>query len=170
MEELSTESTSEVSTTSDQLARSAPPGINSDLAFPTRIGHHYQGVHVLADSVHLGDSYHHEPSPQERAISAVLESLEYPGMHDRRDAVAEAHEGTFDWTFLEGETQFVEMRNKWGDASFDKFQSVNMNFKSWLHDTDEELFCIIGKPGSGKSTFMYVWSISKKLSRTADRM
>lgn len=153
-QEMSTISVPEIPSTSNHLAHSATPGINRDLTFPTRIGHHYQGVHVLADRVHLGDSYHHEPSPGERALNAVLENLRYPGMYDRRDFLKEAHKGTFDWTFLEGETQFVEKRNEHGYARRDRFQTVNMNFKSWLHDTDEKLFCIMGKPGSGKSTFM----------------
>jgi hypothetical protein len=123
------------------------------MPFPQRVGHYYDGVNVTG-SAHLGDVYHHEPSPEERALNAVLGSLRYTGMHDRRDALTEAHEGTFDWTFLEGETQFVEKRDEHGRGHSDRFRTVDMNFKSWLHDSGEGLFCFIGKPGSGKSTFM----------------
>lgn len=120
---------------------------------PARIGHHYDGI-ITGDRVHLGDVYHYEPSPEERVFKSVLESVEYAGMHDRRDILTEAHEGTFDWTFLEGETQFVEKRNEHGNTEHDQFRTVDMNFRSWLHDTHQALFCILGKPGSGKSTFM----------------
>jgi hypothetical protein len=124
------------------------------MPFPERVGHLYDGVHVVGGRAQLGDVYHYEPSPEERALEAVLESLKYPGMLDRRDVLTEAHQGTFDWKFLEGDTQFVEKRYEGGDGEYDRFRNVDMNFKSWLHDTDEGLFCILGKPGSGKSTFM----------------
>jgi hypothetical protein len=117
------------------------------------IGHLYDGVHVTG-SAHLGDVYHHQPSPEERAFNAILESLEYPGMHDRRDALTEAHEGTFDWTFLDGETQFVEKRIELGNRQFDRLRTVSMDFKSWLENKDGHMYCVVGKPGSGKSTFM----------------
>jgi ABC-type glutathione transport system ATPase component len=123
------------------------------MPFPERIGHLYDGVHVTG-SAHLGDVYHHQPSPEERAFNAILESLEYPGMHDRRDALTEAHEGTFDWTFLDGETQFVEKRIERGNGQFDRLRTVNMDFKSWLENKDGHMYCVVGKPGSGKSTFM----------------
>lgn len=48
--------------------------------------------------MHLGDVYNNHGSPDERALKAILDSLSYPGMTDRRDALAEAHEKTFDWT------------------------------------------------------------------------
>jgi ABC-type multidrug transport system fused ATPase/permease subunit len=123
------------------------------MPFPERIGHLYDGVHVTG-SAHLGDVYHYEPSPEERAFNAILESLEYPGMHDRRDALTEAHEETFDWTFLDGETQFVEKRIEFGNGQFDRLRTVNMDFKSWLENKDGNMYCVVGKPGSGKSTFM----------------
>ena len=128
-------------------------GLLPKMPFPTRVGHYYDGV-ITGDRVHLGDVYHHEPSPEERALQTVLESLEYPGMHDRRDALTEAHEGTFDWTFLDGKTKFVEKRMENGNGRFDHFRTVNMDFKSWLENKDGDMYCVVGKPGSGKSTFM----------------
>jgi hypothetical protein len=77
-------------------------------------------------------------------------------MHDRRDAVTEAHEVTFDWAFLEGETQFIEERGVDGYERFDRSRTVDMNFKSWLQDKDQGMYCVVGKPGSGKSKFMCV--------------
>lgn len=91
---------------------------------PARIGHHYDGI-ITGDRVHLGDVYHHEPSPEERVFKSVLESVEYAGMHDRRDVLTEAHEGTFDWAYLEGETQFVEKRDEHGKTERDQFRTVD---------------------------------------------
>jgi hypothetical protein len=126
------------------------------MPFPERIGHLYDGVHIVGGRTQLGDVYHYKQSPEEQALNAILESLRYPGMHDRRDGLTEAHEGTFDWTFLEGETQFVEKRNVLGDEQWDRCRTVDMNFKSWLQDKDQGMYCVIGKPGSGKSKFMCV--------------
>jgi hypothetical protein len=126
------------------------------MPFPERIGHLYDSLQVSGGCVQLGDVYHYKPSPEEQALNAVLESLRYPGMHDRRDAVTEAHEGTFDWAFLEGETQFIEERGVDGYERFDRSRTVDMNFKSWLQDKDQGMYCVVGKPGSGKSKFMCV--------------
>jgi hypothetical protein len=137
------------------------------MPFPERIGHLYDGVHVTG-SAHLGDVYHYKPSPEEQALNAVLVSLRYPGMHDRRDAVTEAHEVTFDWAFLEGETQFIEERGVDGYERFDRSRTVDMNFKSWLQDKDQGMYCVVGKPGSGKSKFMCVRLYSEDSGRKAD--
>lgn len=100
------------------------------MPLPARIGHHYDSVHVSGDRTHLEDVYHYEASPEERALNAVLENLKYPGMYDRRDALTEAHEGTFDWTFSEGKTQFDEKRLEFRDGQYDTFRAVDMDFKS----------------------------------------
>jgi hypothetical protein len=104
----------------------------------------------------LGDVYNNHNSPDERALMAILDSLSYPGIMDRRDALAEAYEKTFDWTFLEGETEFLTERSRDGNEASDSYDKVNMNFRSWLEQENQGLFCVTGKPGSGKSTFMYV--------------
>jgi hypothetical protein len=104
----------------------------------------------------LGDVYNNHQSPDERALKAILDSLSYPGMTDRRDALAEAHEKTFDWTFLDGETKFLEEHYFIHDKEEETHKTINMNFRSWLQQEDQGLFCVMGKPGSGKSTFMCV--------------
>jgi hypothetical protein len=127
------------------------------MASAPNAGRIYQNIHSTDNSrMHLGDVYNDHHSPDERALMAILDSLSYPGMTDRRDALAEAHEKTFDWTFLEGETNFLTERNPNGNEVFDSYDTVNMNFKSWLAQGDRGLFWVTGKPGSGKSTFMYV--------------
>ena len=117
----------------------------------------YQHIYSEGNSrVHLGDVYNDRQSPDERALQAILGSLSYPGMTDRRDALAEAHGQTFDWTFLEGKTRFLKERDTDGLAELDRFENIEVNFKSWLQQENEGLFCVTGKPGSGKSTFMCV--------------
>ncbi|KAI1852645.1 hypothetical protein JX266_002186 [Neoarthrinium moseri] len=70
-----------------------------------------------------------------KAITLLLHSLEYRGMKDREDRIAEAHEKTFSWVF--------------DDTSNEKWFS----FKDWLQ-SDERLYWVTGKAGSGKSTLM----------------
>jgi hypothetical protein len=73
----------------------------------------YDNIRARDNSrIHLGDVYNDYRSPEERALKAILESLSYPGMTDHRDALAEAHERTFDWTFLKGETAFLVERDQ----------------------------------------------------------
>lgn len=119
---------------------------------------HYHDMNFSGNSrVQFGDTHHHGQSSDERAMNAILESLSYPGMTSRRDALAEAHEGTFDWTFLEGETEFVSHRDILQSGEYyDTVHKVDMNFGSWLRCDSGGLFCFTGKPGAGKSTFMYV--------------
>jgi hypothetical protein len=126
------------------------------MALAQRVGNDYNNIHIEGGRIVLGNVY--GQSPDERAFAAILDSLRYDGMTDRRDTLAEAQEGTFDWTFLEGETKFLKRR--WVDlkgVSHDVLQDVQMSFKAWLEADDDGLFCVMGKPGSGKSTFMYVY-------------
>lgn len=74
-------------------------------------------------------------------------------MTDRRDSLAEAHEGTFDWAFEEGTTEILTNRLILDGKVYDRYRTVDMNFKGWLRENDG-LYTVMGKPGSGKSTFM----------------
>jgi dephospho-CoA kinase len=126
------------------------------MALAQRVGNDYNNIHIEGGRTILGNVY--GQSSDERALAAIFDSLRYDGMTDRRDTLAEAQEGTFDWTFLEGETKFLTQR--WVDhkgVSHDQFEDVQMNFKAWLEADDTDLFCVMGKPGSGKSTFMCVY-------------
>lgn len=82
----------------------------------------------------------------------IIESLRFPEMHLRRDAIPEAYANTFSWLFTE-----------------------HSPFRSWLTNS-KQIFWITGKAGSGKSTAMKyiagrartkellaVWAGSRKL-------
>ncbi|KAI1860792.1 uncharacterized protein JN550_011254 [Neoarthrinium moseri] len=70
-----------------------------------------------------------------KAIALLLHSLEYRGMKDREDRISDAHEKTFKWVF--------------DDTSNERWFS----FKDWLQ-SDERLYWVTGKAGSGQSTLM----------------
>jgi dephospho-CoA kinase len=78
------------------------------MALAQRVGNDYNNIRIEGGRTILGNVY--GQSPDERALEAILDSLRYDGMTDRRDTLAEAQEGTFDWTFLEGETKFLTWR------------------------------------------------------------
>ncbi|KAK9782956.1 putative NADP-dependent oxidoreductase domain-containing protein [Seiridium cardinale] len=66
-----------------------------------------------------------------------LSNLYYEGMDDRAMMVAEAHKNTFRWIYEPNETQ----EQPWDD------------FCTWL-ESEQQLYWITGKAGSGKSTLM----------------
>lgn len=127
-----------------------------DIWLNQHVGNEYNNIYIEGGRTVLGNVYG-QSSSDERALQAILESLSYAGMTDRRDTLKEAEEGTFDWKFLKGETKFVRRRrvDKEGVSTGD-YKDVKMNFKTWLEADDQGLFCVMGKPGSGKSTFMCV--------------
>ena len=78
----------------------------------------------------------------ERAQLSFLACLEYNGMIDRESHIAKAHESTFRWVLQD--KQFQQRQSpvaKWS------------NLREWL-ESDDQLYCITGKAGSGKSTLM----------------
>lgn len=80
------------------------------------------------------------PSSQEthkRLQREVLSSLHYNGMEDRQGRIAEAFESTFEWVLRSNQT-----------ANPDWY-----NLPKWL-ESEDQLYWITGKAGSGKSTLM----------------
>lgn len=126
----------------------------------SRAGHSYTNSYISGSSrAHLGDVYnHYGPSPDERAVQSVLESLRYDGMDDRRDRLSSAERGTFDWALAGGKVKSdgdVESHKADGGRSED-VRTARVTFTTWLEGSEEGLLCFMGKPGSGKSTLMYV--------------
>jgi hypothetical protein len=119
----------------------------------------YTNIHNSGSSrVHLGDSHnYYGPSPDEQAFRSVLESLRYEGMDYRGDRLNSAEGGTFEWALAEGEVEFVTSRDHYGgETLYTRTKTIDMSFTNWLSQEDGGLFCFMGKPGSGKSTLMYV--------------
>ena len=73
----------------------------------------------------------------------MLSALEYTGMEDRHDQIQRSFETTFDWVLNEGEY----INQKWH------------SLPKWLA-SNESIYWISGKPGSGKSTLMKYLSSS----------
>lgn len=78
-----------------------------------------------------------DPSRKRKLEAAFISALQYDGMLDRQSTVAEAHQATFRWVFVE-------------DAVH-RFQWTNL--VTWLRSPDQ-LYWVTGKAGSGKSTLM----------------
>lgn len=72
-----------------------------------------------------------------RLQDMILQSLRFPTMTDRYEAVKEAHAKTFEWVLPESD----ETERPWD------------NFSDWLTDGDG-IYWVSGKAGSGKSTLM----------------
>ena len=67
----------------------------------------------------------------DRRAYRITKSLWFPDLLARRDAIASAHQETFEWVFSRSDSELLQ----------------------WLH-TGTGLFWVCGKAGSGKSTFM----------------
>ena len=65
----------------------------------SRPGHSYSNIYNSdASRSHLGDVYNqYGPSLDQQAFRAVLDSLRYDGMDNRRDRLNSAERGTFEW-------------------------------------------------------------------------
>ncbi|KAJ8132874.1 hypothetical protein O1611_g745 [Lasiodiplodia mahajangana] len=77
----------------------------------------------------------------------LLRSLAFPELKERYEGISAAHRRTFDWIFNEDELQ--------GARGSD-------TFSTWLM-SNNPLYWITGKPGSGKSTLMKYLSVDQRL-------
>jgi len=105
----------------------------------------------LVGTIYLIDSNYDQTSPVrislsqsdlEKVLAVFLGSLRYDGMVDRESRIATAHESTLHWVFQDGNTgERQTQMMKWS------------NLREWLESNDQ-LYWITGKAGSGKSTLM----------------
>ncbi|KAH8900176.1 hypothetical protein GQ53DRAFT_741136 [Thozetella sp. PMI_491] len=84
------------------------------------------------------------PAPAGLLNDFILESISFRSMRNREEAVADAHENTFDWIFKPPRADQRGAKNDLGD-----------HFARWLaSDELGSIYWVTGKPGSGKSTLM----------------
>jgi hypothetical protein len=92
------------------------------------------------DEEHGPAPIHLSKSNRERAESLFIESLQYDSMVDRESRIATAHESTFGWVFQDDQSQDPQPQTtRWS------------SFREWL-ESEDQLYWITGKAGSGKST------------------
>ena len=98
---------------------------------------------------------HLSQSDRERAQSLFVATLQYEGMIDRESRIATAHESTFQWVFQDKHFQGQQSQvAKWS------------NLREWF-ESDDQLYWITGKAGSGKSTLMkYLCSPTAEMAPT----
>jgi hypothetical protein len=109
-------------------------------------GHTYQHITTGGSaSAHYGDNHYYTLAEDERIKAQLLESLSFPEMRWRRDAVYGAREET--WLY---DTSVFDRR----DYSDDRIARARAGLIHWLESDSDKLFWISGKPGSGKSVFM----------------
>ncbi|KAM0723523.1 hypothetical protein Q7P37_000510 [Cladosporium fusiforme] len=150
-------------------------------------GTSYKNIDISNSQVHLGDVHNQGQSRDQQILQQLLESLRYDGMEDRRNMLAEAERGTFEWA-LRGVDKIKDEPDEWREEvgeSEDEFSGSEMGdewepvdhrrqrtiptLRIWLEGTDETCFCCTGKPGSGKSTFMRFLSTHPDVEEAAQR-
>ncbi|KAK5658053.1 hypothetical protein OQA88_2609 [Cercophora sp. LCS_1] len=86
------------------------------------------------------------PQPAARgdvpAAMKIMGSLSFSDMKAREEAIPEAHARTFEWVF----------KDQQPDGNGKEVERPSLT--KWLQDTNDPLYWITGKPGSGKSTLM----------------
>ncbi|KAK3358271.1 hypothetical protein B0T24DRAFT_609923 [Lasiosphaeria ovina] len=87
----------------------------------------------------------HVDDERETRRARILSSLKYGAMNDRTNTITEKHPDTFQWIFqgdsVGSEEHDVRPTARWS------------HLPTWL-ESDEKLYWISGKPGSGKSTLV----------------
>lgn len=79
---------------------------------------------------------HSRDNKERRMQLSFLESLRFPTMSNRQEAIPEAHKRTLEWIF-----RSADKENPW------------YNFPQWLV-SDNDVYWVNGKAGSGKSTLL----------------
>lgn len=91
----------------------------------------------------------------ERAVElGCLQALYFPDHKTRESGIKPAHEETFQWILSDAADATSETNRSSADDVNDS--GKDRTFLRWLRSKDgqENVFCIFGKPGAGKSTLM----------------
>lgn len=107
--------------------------------------HSYDQVNISGGSVVVGNYYptvnlyvkRPKEDPIRKRIRRVVESIAFPGLRARLNAIKDAQYNTYEWALSAGDN----LDNPWDCLA------------TWLR-RDEKFFLVQGKAGSGKSTFM----------------
>jgi len=75
-------------------------------------------------------------------MTALLRSLEFVAQADREEAIPVAYARTYEWIFDQGPSRQHDEQDMWSA------------FPEWLMRDCDNVYWIMGKPGSGKSTIM----------------
>lgn len=98
---------------------------------------------------------HLSPEDRHKAQSLLLAGIQYDSMIDRQNRIVIAHELTFQWVFHDDPTESSKSNTR--DWS---------SFPKWL-ESDEQVYWITGKAGSGKSTLMkFLCSPTSQITQT----
>ncbi|EPE34009.1 hypothetical protein GLAREA_07022 [Glarea lozoyensis ATCC 20868] len=109
---------------------------------------------------------------QERAASQILEKLRFRGMESRFDNIPHSYQQTFNWILEDNQStpdfSTSPSTHRLSEDSVDppvtpsrKPRKSWDSFSEWLR-SDQTLYWITGKPGSGKSTLMKHLSLHHK--------
>ncbi|KAF2652219.1 hypothetical protein K491DRAFT_64437 [Lophiostoma macrostomum CBS 122681] len=89
----------------------------------------------------------------QESVSTLLASIAFPDMNARYNSISPSHQSTFDWLFDPLDDSMRPSRYPGYDQYTERVRSSRQAFVNWL-SSEEKLFWINGKPGSGKSTLM----------------
>lgn len=131
-----------------------PPTLRSKRRVETTTNKQYENITIYGGNSHFGDQYItmqqcDEEAERNRQTSQFVASLKYPEMFARLNEIKQAPYDTFQW-ILTGET------------------GRGHDFRTWL-ESDHRTFVVLGKAGSGKSTFMkFVYESLLKSQRSIE--
>lgn len=110
------------------------------------------------DSMHTNKNHFDQSIAQyrstevaDRNLEGFIKSFKYPEMYhcQNADSINRAHEGTFRWIFEEEDNSDHEAKDQSHSSKTQRWSS----FSDWL-TSEDSLYWISGKPGSGKSCLM----------------
>jgi len=112
------------------------------------------GVEKTTDNIHdMFEEYRCDEAKRAR-YQHLLDSLKFPEMNARYNSIIPSHESTFEWVYagrLANYDSNTTALTK--SASISDLKNYSESFSHWLQ-SEESLFWMNGKPGSGKSTLM----------------
>ncbi|KAI0448245.1 hypothetical protein F5B21DRAFT_188776 [Xylaria acuta] len=122
----------------------------SNIETQTRSEQTVLSVAKLSEKVERGARQFSEKSQQRRRYDALLKTLFFPEMKERRASIKDAAPGTLEWVFAPLKPLGSALDNVDASATHVTWDG----FGEWLCN-HSSVYWICGKLGSGKSTLMY---------------